>query len=351
MNKRYSYYLFILCTGLFLQVTRANGAANCAGSDVTFTSVTLTGVGNGMITYDVTIKNAGTQTLTFNKLTLAGYTSTDNTFDGSDVSGGSALFTAFASGTSVLAGQVYTTSYHANYTGDIKTLPYLILQLSYQDAECDATNNQIVVCTKPNPVLNDVAISYLDATSGLYNAAIQNTGGDTMFLSKSVIQNYVSTDNTLGGGDAAAGGSILSFGAKQYLLANESYVIYDFSFNATNMSSYSYVLATLYYTTATTCGTGNQVAKELVVTVTATEDAQNASGNAVVWDMNSSSFVTKDQIVWSGSINYQLFDSSGRLLIKGKTIPGERVYVPEGSGLAILTVTDEQHVYSQKIMR
>jgi hypothetical protein len=351
MIKLYSYCLFILCVCLFFQSIPVKARTGCAGSDVTFTSVTLTGVGSGMITYDVTIKNVGTQTITFNKLTLANYISTDNVYDGSDVSGGSALVSTFTSGTSLSAGQEVTTTYHADYSGNIKSIGYLILQLSYQDAECDETNNQIVACVKPNPVLNDVAISYLDATSGLYNAAIQNTGGDTMFLNKSVIQNYVSVDNTFGSGDAAAGGSILSFGAKQYLLANESYVINSFSFNASNMSNYSYVIATLYYTTATTCGAGNQVIKPLVVTVTSTEETQNASGNAVIWDMNSSSFITKDKGEWSGNLTYQLFDLSGQLLTKGTTTAGERVYIRQGSGIAVLSVADDHHVYSQKIVR
>jgi hypothetical protein len=350
MTKLYFNCLYLSLASFFFLAVPAQAAIECTGIDATITGVTLTGVGNGEISYDVTIKNAGTLTIAYNKLTLANYTSTDNTYDGSDVSGGSALVSTINAGT-LAAGQEHTVSYHCNYSGDIKSLPYLILQLSYQDAECDATNNQMVVCTKPNPVLNDIAISYLDATSGLYYASITNTGGDTMFLSKSVIQNYVSVDNTFGGGDAAAGGSILSFGDKQYLLANENYVISGFSFNASSLSSYNYVLATLYYTTATTCGSGNQVAKALVVTVTGTEDSQETSGSAVLWDMNSNSFITKASGEWSGNMMYQLFDTSGRLLAKGNTTPGERVYIREGAGVAILTVSDDLHVYSQKIVR
>jgi len=349
MIKLYSYSLSILCACLFVMTNPVQAAVQCSGFDVTFTSVTLTGVGNGTITYDVTIRNAGTTTLTFSKLTLANYTSNDNVYDGSDASAGSAVFSTVTSGTSLAAGQELTTSYHASYSGSIKDIPYLILQLSYQDTECDATNNQIVACVRPNPVLNDIAISYLEENVGQYYAAIQNTGGDTLFLSKTILQNYVSVDNTLGGGDVGAGGSILNYGAKQYLLANESFVISNFDFNAANLSNYSYVIASLYYNT-TACSAGNQVVKALVV-VTDMEGRQEALTNTVVWDMNSTSFITKDNGTWSSNLTYQFFDASGRLLAQGKTIPGQRVHLEQGSGLGILLVTDERNSCSQKIIR
>ena len=129
----------LLCICLFVQATSAFANRDCSGLDISFSSVTLTGVGNSLISYNVTIKNNGTQTIDVNKITLQNYVSTDDTYDVGDADGGASTL----AGTTLLAGQELATSFYSNYSGDIKSLPYLILQLSYEDAECDVTNNEI----------------------------------------------------------------------------------------------------------------------------------------------------------------------------------------------------------------
>ncbi len=333
-----------------LLVTELRATSHCVGLDITFSNVTLTGVNNGMISYDITISNVGTQTIAFNKLTLKNYNSADNIYDGADMSGGSALFTSFAIGTSLGTGQQYTTSFHSNYSVNIKTIPYLILQLEYQDAECDASNNQIIACTRPNAVFNSLLIRNISANEADFDFEIQNTGGDTLFLPNLVLQSYVSHDNVYDGGDPAAGGVVMSFGGKQYLLANETYAA-SYGAYETSIASYAYVISGLTYS-YTECNTSdNKQIQPMTVVAGNQQVVSDEASNRIIWDMVSHSFITKDQIEWSGNIVYQLFDTSGRLLIKGKVTPGERVYITEGSGLAILIVADEQHAYSQKILR
>ncbi|MDB5271722.1 MAG: hypothetical protein JWO58_89 [Chitinophagaceae bacterium] len=338
----------LLCACLFLNVGHSFATSNCSGFDISFTSVRLTGVGNSQITYNVTIKNSGTQTLDLSKITLQNYVSTDDTYDAGDADGGASTPT----GTTLLAGQELETSFYSNYSGDIKSLPYLILQLSYQDAECDVTNNQIVVCTRPNAVFNSLNITGIISSSEAdFNFEIQNTGGDTLFLSSLVLQSYVSTDNVLDGGDPAAGGAVLTYGGKYYLVANEKYQS-SYGAYCASITSYSYVISTLGNSKAECTTSDNNIIRPLVVTAIQNMVTDVAS-NMIIWDMNSHSFITKDQgdVVWSGILTYKVLDTAGRLLNTGKTNPGERVYIQEGSGMGLLLISDDQHFYSKKIMR
>lgn len=94
-----------------------------------------------------------------------------------------------------------------------------------------------IVCTKLN-------ITAINNTTISYSYEIKNIGTDTLFIGKSVIQNYVSPDSSLQGLQAAGGAFIFD---KGYLMPGQTYVGNDGAYLPVSLATCPYLVVNTHY--------------------------------------------------------------------------------------------------------
>jgi hypothetical protein len=338
----------LLLSSYFLLVGSTFAKSNCTGYDITFNNVTVTGISKSNVFYNYTINNIGTLDMSLSKIVLQNYISIDNVFGGEDLAAGGSIISISGS---VAAGASYSGIFEANNSNNTGAYKYLIVRLSYSDGECNLTNNEIIVCLKPDAQFTSLAITGLQTSSIDYNFEIKNVGGDTLFFNKLAIQNYLSVDNSYQIGDAAAGGSLLSFTGKNYLLPNESYSN-SYSANGAN-AAYQYIIATLSYTGTSECNLSNNQEVEVIQAPNGIYDGGTFDGNhLIVWDNYANTFSIKEwvNIPAMRSLEYKLYTISGVLQMAGSTKLGESTKVEVREGVYILVISDGQKSYFKKII-
>jgi hypothetical protein len=333
----------IYLSSYFLLINTSFAGTKCSGYDITFTNITVTGITNSSVYYNFEINNIGTQTMTFDKLVIQNYLSNGVS---TDAAGGSIL--AFTGSTQILAGATFSSQFQANYSG---TFDYtnLIVQLSYSDGECDATNNQLIICLKPDASFTSVAISNVQSATIDYDFTIKNTGGDTLFFDELTLENYLSTDNAFGG-DVAAGSTLLTFHGEDYLLANQSYTTTYSAGGA--IASYAYLITKITYTGNSECTLANNEVVELIPPIAGVQGSSTISGNnSIVWNFDKKSFTINQ---WGsqtsiGILDYKLYNTSGILQKEGSANIGESTMIGAMPGIYLLVVSDGHRLYSKKI--
>jgi len=331
-------------------LTDVKAKVNCTGADIIFTNITIDSVKNNGVNnyfYSYTIKNIGTDPMQINKISIQNYVSPDNVLDNGDYPAGGS-FIDYYSTSSLPAGDSYSGKLDANATGKVSDKPYLIPVLQYTPGECDATNNNKVICLYTDATIPSLSFTNITSSTIDFNYDVRNEGGDTLFLNKATIEFYGSMDNSLDGSDKLLGAVIN---------AGNSFVLADnidtdsYSASRDNNFFYTYIIANISYN-GTECNTSNNAAAYSIPTVSAVLNQTNQIPSVII-DRETNSFYVKEwnQTVDLNNLNFKIFNCNGSSVASGKTSINESNSIQGLSrGIYILEISNNEKVSYQRFV-
>ncbi|MFL5752992.1 MAG: T9SS type A sorting domain-containing protein [Bacteroidia bacterium] len=211
-------------------------------------------------------------------------------------------------------------------------------------------SNKTHACSGRDVIFTSITFTSVSPGDYQYSYQIQNIGTTDIAFNQLVIQNYVSTDNQVGG-DAAAGGSFIDNTSSGILAAGATYngTAGASPFPANPQSSYPYLIAQIYLSSDPECDAANNYFPALVQTTTGIKPSLLLSA-VVNWNAENKSFTVSD---WPGNaeLEYNVYTSAGMLMLSGNTRNNEPT--PLGalrSGFYILYLSDGEKMYSRKII-
>lgn len=212
--------------------------------------------------------------------------------------------------------------------------------------------SEIIGCTGHDIIITNITItSVSNGDDYAYSYTIKNIGTTNIMLNEISLQNYVSTDNQVGG-DAAAGGSIISSSNTEYLVPGASFTgtfgFYPFPQNTTSTHPYLIVYVYLYPTSE--CDATNNYYTMLIQITTPTLSAQKVEAK-IQWSSENKNLSVEE---WGGKNNtlqYYIYNLSGNLIQQGDIRLKQMILLSElTNGIYIIHFTDESSTYSTKII-
>jgi hypothetical protein len=226
----------------------------------------------------------------------------------------------------------------------IKTLPILLLKFILILSLVNSYNLN-AQCTGISAAVEDITITSVSSSSIFYNYTIRNTGTSTISTNNLLIQNYVTNDQSTTGAQAAGGSFILG---SINIGPNETHTG---SFESNNFPNYSYLLLNLKYFQSGGCQASLDEEYELIPPVSGLFSSSASEKNSIMWNTETKSFTIQD---WDksteGSLQYQLFNVAGKLIVSGNAIRGESTYINTQDGVYMLFVSDGKKSSSKKII-
>lgn len=207
-------------------------------------------------------------------------------------------------------------------------------------------------CTGQDIVFTSITVTSIASNEYQYSYTIKNIGTEDIEIKKISIQNYVSTDDQVGG-DAAGGGANIAPTNQGVLAPGESYSgtrsVYPFPQNP--QSTYPYIIAHVYIYPDEECDKTNNYIVTPIEVATSVLHSSKVTKAIVDFTGDNNSFIVKE---WSGNqsvLKYSLYTSTGSLLVTGTTqkntpTPLYRLQ----KGYYILYLSDGENEYSQKIV-
>ena len=215
------------------------------------------------------------------------------------------------------------------------------------------TSNNGLACTGRDVIFTNITVTSIASGSYQYSYEVKNIGTTDISMNKIAIQNYVSTDNQVGGGSyAAAGGSYIAYYSSDILAPGATYSgtmgVYPFSANPQN--TYPYIVAYVNLATDPECDVANNYYVALIE-VTAVTQSSHIANATVNWMSDSKSFLVSN---WSGNstaLHYSVYTSSGILMLTACTKENETTPLNGlPNGFYILYLSDGEKIYSKKIL-
>lgn len=206
-------------------------------------------------------------------------------------------------------------------------------------------------CTGKDIIFTNITFTSVEDGRYYYSYEIKNIGTTNIVLGQVVIQNYVSTDNQVGG-DAAAGGTFISYQSTEIISPGETYSgIYEANpFSQNPQSTYPYLISNVSLSSNDECDVTNNYFIGLVQVSTSVANPSFTVNVSLNWDNGDKSFTVSE---WPGryfDLRYSVYSTSGVLMISGSVQKNESTPLKSlNNGVYILHLSDGEKAYSKRI--
>ncbi|GAL83661.1 hypothetical protein MYP_888 [Sporocytophaga myxococcoides] len=213
------------------------------------------------------------------------------------------------------------------------------------------TTNKTLACTGRDIVFTDISITSIVNGVYYYTYEIKNVGTVDITLGEVVLQNYVSTDNQVGG-DAPAGGSFISHQNVSILSPGETFrgTYQANPFPQNPQSTYPYLIVHVSLSSSDECDKSNNYFVGFIQISTAIPTHSMAADAKLNWDVENKSFIVNE---WSGAyseIYYSIFSVSGVLMLNGIAQRNESTPLKGlSNGVYLLHLSDGDKEYLKRI--
>jgi hypothetical protein len=179
-----------------------------------------------------------------------------------------------------------------------------------------------------------------------YNYTIKNTGTDTLFINKIVIQNYTSADSSFNTSPmSAAGGAYINISTDKYILPDSFFSAEFYANPMVPIATKPYLAAQIYLVSGTECNVNDNIVVRKIPIINSSKSI-HSSYSTLLWNSKTKSFYIPAN---NANLKFKVYNSLGKEVYSGMLQNDNPVSLPLHSGAYIIKVFGDKRTLNRTI--